>query len=463
MILPIHKPNTDPLSIKNYRPISLLSNVGKIFEKVILSKIKDHMEKEKILHPTQFGFRAQHSTTHSLTIMSDFVCTNLNRKQPTIAVALDLAKAFDTTWAEGIVYKMFSQYKFEGHICRAILNYLKDRTFIVTHRRKNSSIKEMSAGVAQGSNLGPFLFNLMMADMPQPKQDIRVLTYADDVLILGSCKYLKTAERKINIYLETLVEFFNKWKLKLNIQKCETLTIKGKKKDIYKSSRLYEPCIKIKDSNIQNKQQMRYLGVTFDQKFNFIEHMKNVIKKANSSLFGFMNNIKRKKGLSLRVKILIYKQIIRPVITYASPIWFAISSSQMEKVRRYERMILRKSTGLHWNPGTEKRYSNYCIYSKCNIQRVDAYVIENNLRFIDKLKYINNELIREYTQKIQSISYPIVDKYMSPLYIKVLEDNNIFVKDGKNLFYHRRMNTLDIEDNKVYNEDQYIPVRKNKP
>ena len=466
-IIAIPKPSTNQNSIRNYRPISLLSNVGKLFERFLLQKIKAHIQQNEILKDTQTGFRSFHSTNHALALVSDFVTDNLNKRNATIAVSLDLEKAFDTTWHEGIIYKMYKVFNFDTNICRILNDYLKERSFYVEHGDENSMLTDICAGVPQGSILAPYLFNIFLADLPQPTQSdlmqnakMLSLSYADDILILASHQHIKKANKALNKYIEELTKYFSRWRLKLNPNKCECTVFKGILKYLYPNARKYTPHIQIENNIVIDKQQIKYLGVVLQEKFTFKLHFDYILKKAKNVFFAYSNLIKRAKDLKSNIKINIYKQIIRPILGYAFPCWFNVSSAQMERLRVFERYILRICSGLNRqtfnsNLTFRKRISNKKIYNKCKIKRIDCFLIENGLRFLNNLPYVENNLINEYYNKQHEISFPFSERYLSPIYLRQIQNQNLLYRDKKLLFYHRRYNTYNIE-NLVYNTDQFV-------
>ncbi|CAD7006334.1 unnamed protein product [Ceratitis capitata] len=292
---------------------------------------------------------------------------------------------------------MYKIFKFDINISRIILNYLNDRSFFVSMNDSNSMTRDVAAGVPQGSLLGPVLYNILLADLPDPPSDntnVIALTYADDIMILGSLQNAKKANNMINKYLTTLSNFFSKWKLKINVSKCECTTIKGLHKYLYPNARTFIANIQINGNRIPVKEELKYLGVILQSKFNFKTHLDYVIKKAKNMFFSYISLIKRAKDLKSVIKISIYKQIIRPILTYAFPIWFSISSAQMERLRIFERYILRICTGVNREPYHDgdlfrKRTSNKILYKKCKITRIDKYLMDNALRFLNKLTILS--------------------------------------------------------------------------
>jgi hypothetical protein len=153
------KPVKDPEFPQNLRPISLLSIMGKLFEKVILKIVQTHLEERDLLNASQFGFRARHSTTLQCMRLTDHVTLNVNNNMSTAAVFLDIEKTFDTTWHPGLLYNL-SKLEFSARIIKLISSFLSNRKFRVSVKGEKSTPREIQAGVPQGSVLSPTLYSI---------------------------------------------------------------------------------------------------------------------------------------------------------------------------------------------------------------------------------------------------------------------------------------------------------------
>lgn len=460
-VIAVPKAGANPAELRGYRPISLLSNLGKLFELFLNEKIKEHINESSVFKDIQFGFRQSHSTNHALTLMADFVATNLNRRCATIVVALDFEKAFDTAWIEGIIFKMYKKFKFNINLCRIIYDYLTKRTFFVSIGDENSLLRDIAAGVPQGSILGPVIYNLNLADLPDsPTPNVFALVYADDILILGSRPKMEYANDDVNFYLAQLHGYFMKWRLKINISKCESTAIKGERKELYPNARAFVPRIEINGQLIRAERQIKYLGVMIHDDFTFKTHVDYILKKAKQAFFTYARLMRRARDLNGKIKINIYKQIVRPILGYAFPVWFVISSSQMERLRTFERSILRICTGVYRQPfsgGAEFRkwFPNKCLYEKGETVRIDCFLVASAIKYLSKMQYVNNNLIKKYLEKQTEIEFPLEEKYLSINYLQILSDNDQLYVNKKLLFYHRRYKTYDLA-NTVYNTEQYV-------
>lgn len=453
IVVPVPKPGSTPTAGNGYRPISLLSCIGKLFEYFILLRINEKINSLAIIRDIQFGFRHGHSTSHCLMVLTDYIARAAANRKATIAVSLDFAKAFDTAWQNGIVWKMI-EHGFDQHICCLIKSFLSDRTFKVRVGRYLSEQRVVSAGVPQGSLLGPVLYNIFLSDLPSPNRGDLSLVYADDILI-ASCKpQSRNSNRSLVEHLQTLAEFFQKWKLKLNVEKCRAIIFKGERSHLYENSRKFKPNIAIGGQTIPNVVSMKYLGVWFSESLRFTEHIDYILAKSKSIYFAWQGAIGGRSGLSAKVKLLIYKQVIRPVMAYAFPIWFGISSAQMERIRLWERKMLRSCLGIRREQGSDGVYRlppNQQLYDQIGFKRVDAFLIDSALKFLGKAPNIGNGLVDACFDDLSSIDRH--RRLLPPAVLVQLEEENLLVGGDEYIFYHRRYRTFDISD-LVYSTSQ---------
>ena len=184
-VVPVFKNVGERSTAKNYRPVSLLSVVSKVFEKLVNNRIVDHLEKCGLFSDFQYGFRSSRSTTDLLTVVSDRIARAFNRSGATRAVALDISKAFDRVWQAGLLHKLKS-YGISGQIFGLISSFLSNRRLRVVLDGKSSQEYPVNAGVPQGSILGPTLFLLYINDLPD---DVicNIAIYADDTTLYSKC------------------------------------------------------------------------------------------------------------------------------------------------------------------------------------------------------------------------------------------------------------------------------------
>ncbi|GFV62662.1 probable RNA-directed DNA polymerase from transposon X-element [Trichonephila clavipes] len=217
VVVPILKPGKDPTLAESHRPISLLPILSKLAEKIISTRLNDFLETNKILIPEQHGFRPRLSTTHQLLRVVEYIKEGNNMGQCTAAVFLDIQKAFDRVWHTGLLFKLIN-YNIPTPLILLLNSYISNRSFTVKINRTYSQTRSISAGVAQGSILGPVLFNLYVNDILKSTNTMLCM-YADDTAILSRHKNLNTLVENINEHLAHLEIWFSVWKIALNSTK----------------------------------------------------------------------------------------------------------------------------------------------------------------------------------------------------------------------------------------------------
>ena len=184
-VVPVFKNVGERSTAKNYRLVSLLSEVSKVFEKPVNNSIVGHLEKCGLFSDFQYGFRSSRSTADLLTVVSDRIARAFNRSGATRAVALDISKAFDRVW-QLVFFTNFKSYGISGQIFGLISSFLSNRRLRVVLDGKSSQGYPVNAGVPQGSILGPTLFQLYINDFPDDVIcDIAI--YADDTTLYSKC------------------------------------------------------------------------------------------------------------------------------------------------------------------------------------------------------------------------------------------------------------------------------------
>ena len=184
-VVPVFKNVGERSTAKNYRPISFLSVVSKVFKKLVTNRIVDHLEKCVFFSDFQYGFRSSRSTDDLLTVVSDRIARAFNRSGATRAVALDISKAFDRVWHAGLLHKLKS-YGISCQIFGLISSFLSNRRLQVALDGKSSQQYPVNGGVPQGSILGPTLFLLYINDL---SDDVicDIAIYADDTTLHSKC------------------------------------------------------------------------------------------------------------------------------------------------------------------------------------------------------------------------------------------------------------------------------------
>lgn len=201
-IIPIAKPGKPDYMPSCYRPVSLLPTLAKVTEKIILTRIQKHEKNNNIIIKQQFGFRQKHNTLQQIIRITNDIVTGFNKKKVTTMLLLDIEKAFDKVWIDGLIYKLI-QNKYPTTIIKLIYSYMRSREFRVTINGILTEHKSIPAGVPQGSILGPALFNIYLNDIEESSKTNLAL-YADDTAIYAQSFHAVVAAKQIQMHITKL-------------------------------------------------------------------------------------------------------------------------------------------------------------------------------------------------------------------------------------------------------------------
>ena len=235
-IIPIFKSGSR-ISPANYRPISLLSNINKIMEKIVYSRVFNYLNINNIFYEQQFGFRPAHSTNHALINITEKIRETLDKGNIAAGVFVDFQKAFDTVNHQ-ILLKKLSHYGITGTLHKWFRSYLSNRTQHVSVLGFNSNTQNINHGVPQGSVLGPLLFLIYINDLHRSLKHSSTYHFADDTNLLTIAKSAKTLQSRLNQDLKLLYKWLLANKISLNAAKTELI--------IFRKPRQKLPILKIK-------------------------------------------------------------------------------------------------------------------------------------------------------------------------------------------------------------------------
>ncbi|KAK3099985.1 hypothetical protein FSP39_012969 [Pinctada imbricata] len=332
LIMPIYKKDDKHLP-SNYRPISLLSTVGKVFERCVFKYLYNYMIENKLFYEFQSGFLPSHSTTHQLIELYNHICINREKNEHTCLIFYDISKAFDKVWHRGLLKKLNS-YGFTGSLHYFLTDYLSNREQAVFVNNHHSSFRLTNAGVPQGSVLGPFLFLIFINDIAENLLSLARL-FADDTSLLYSSKRLNDIERVLNDDLNKIHLWANKWMVTFNPNKTEVLLISNRP--------THDLDLHFGDTRLQPSSFHKHLGVTLSSDGKWSLHIDNICNSALKQI----NVLKKLKFVLSRNSLnRIYTTFILPLLEYACELWDGCSLSDCEKLEKIQYQAARIVTGL---------------------------------------------------------------------------------------------------------------------
>ena len=336
-ITPVFK-SEDETDASNYRPISLLSNFNRIFEKLMYYRMIDFIDKNDIIYSKQYGFRKAHSTQHAILDIVETIQTNMNNRLFSCGVFIDLKKAFDTV-NHKILLDKINYYGFRGIIHEWFQSYLTNRTQTTQIGSHISTKLTAPCGVPQGSVLGPLLFLLYVNDIHHCSNKLNFFLFADDTNLLYADKNLKSLEQTVNTELYNLYDWLTTNKLTLNIKKSNFVIFRPRQKTIN-----YRPKISIFDSetnsnvNLECKNYIKYLGVFIDENLSWKNHIDSVITKISKTI-GIIAKLRHFVPSSVLLNI--YTSLITPYLTYGLITWGNASKTYLNKIIVLQKRVLR--------------------------------------------------------------------------------------------------------------------------
>lgn len=253
-VIMLPKPGKQPNDVKSYRPISLLPIISKLFEKLLLKRLRPLIENNNLIPDYQFGFRQKHSTIDQVHRITDVIERALEEKQVCSAVFLDVAQAFYKVWHEGLIYKL--NKLLPKQYADILTSYISNRLFRIKQEDEYSDLKEIKAGVPQGSVLGPILYLLYISDLPVLEEAI-IATFADDSALLAVDQDQEGSARKLQTASNKIVDWTRRWRVKLNGLKSVQVN--------YTNKKIVDPqLLEINGTTIPHSTNAKYLGMNLD-------------------------------------------------------------------------------------------------------------------------------------------------------------------------------------------------------
>ena len=203
-VVPCHKDDSR-LEMSNYRPISLLPTISKIFEKLMYARLIEFIKKHNILYENQFGFQSGMSTEYAVNALLNNIVETLENKEYGVCILLDFAKAFDTV-NHNILISKLEHYGIRGVALNWLRSYLSNRMQCVEIGDAQSELEFIKCGVPQGSVLGPLLFLIYINDIVNASKIFKFILFADDTSLYYSCEDARTIEETVNRELAKISE-----------------------------------------------------------------------------------------------------------------------------------------------------------------------------------------------------------------------------------------------------------------
>lgn len=346
--------------LQNYRPISNLSFISKVIEKVVLSQLMDHLCSANLLEPYQSAYKPGHSTETALTYIHNFIASQLDEGRFVLLVLLDLSSAFDTVSHNSLLNILQSKYGISGTVLTWFSSYLTGRYQQVKIGNALSSVKYLDNGVPQGSVLGPVLFSMYLSGLSDVirHHGIHFHHYADDTQL-----YISFDKNDIQAAFQTMEACIcdvNKWltihQLKLNCDKTECIVFRSK----FSTTNPIFPPIVVGDDLIYASENVKNLGAVFDQNLTMDKHVETFCRSANWQL---RNISLLRKYLDDKTCEMLVHAFVTSRLDFLNSLLYGLSDLSIKKLQKIQnsaaRIVKRKKRHcnatpllkeLHWLP-----------------------------------------------------------------------------------------------------------------
>ena len=393
-VTPVFK-NGDKTDPNNYRPISIISSVMKVLEKLLDNQVRQYLKENNILSKCQSGFRPLHSTNTAVIDLNDYFLRNVDEGLLTGGLFLDLKRAFDTVRYVLLLRKL-QRYGFGEHEIAWFTDYFSGREQCVCINNVCSDFRPVTIGVPQGSLLGPLLFSLFIDDLCKIDyaSSTKVCLYADDTAVFVKSKNAEDISKTLQVEIDKICDWLHINCLALNIKKTKCMLIGSKGR--LKNSRL---SLNHKGASIEQVKSFRYLGVIIDSNLKWDEHIAMVRSKIASAT-GRVQRIKH--YLPKRILLLLYYSLFLPHIDYCNVVWGKTTQFNLQKLQkiqnRYARMVLKADfltphkemlQTLQWQSVTQRIQYNTSLM---------MYKIMNNLAPTYLLSLVEKRVIQVETR-----------------------------------------------------------------
>jgi hypothetical protein len=335
-VIPIHK-GSDKDDPSNYRPISILPTLSKIFERHIATQLQNYFHVTNILHPNQSGFRKNHSCQTALIRIVDTWVNAIDCNELVGTVFIDLKKAFDLVDHQILLHKL-KLYHFSNNAINLFASYLSNRMQLVKHGEWRSDFLPVTTGVPQGSILGPLLFILYINDISLNISS-PIDMYADDATLHVNDRNIQVIEQKLQNDLNVIDTWCHKNNMAVNPSKTTCMVITSKRQ----ANRETDLKLFINHVQIKNVKCQKLLGIYIDNTLSWKEH----INKTCSKVVSKISLLKRiSYFLTSEMKQLFYNAYIVPILDYGCVIWSHANTSALNRIiklqKRTARIILHK-------------------------------------------------------------------------------------------------------------------------
>ena len=389
-ITPIFKKDDRKL-LKNYRPISILPTLSKIYERCLYNRLINFVESNSILHSCQFGFRKNTSTENAVIELTNKIYSSLNLKKHSICVFVDFQKAFDTI-NHSILFRKLDSYGVRGVVLSLFKSYLTNRKQRVRIGDSYSDLADLKIGVPQGSILGPLLFIIYVNDIFHVPEFGHAILFADDTNIIFSDHSYSNLISKCNTDLEKFRLWCISNTLSINIQKTHYMLFTNRLPSCDLSI-----CPSLNGLPLESQNSCLFLGVYLDNKLKFNLHIQHISKKISKSI-GIM--FKLSKIFPQNVMKSLYYSLVYSYLVYCNCVWGGTFPTHLTGLNVLHKRVIRLISNSEYLAHTNNIFHSYGLLKLSELHefRLILYVYKNLDKFstFDSVTRGSNNLRPEF-------------------------------------------------------------------
>ena len=320
----IPKPGKPPDQV---RPLCLLDTLSKLFERIVLDRLDNHLVRKKVLSNSQYGFRTERSTADAALKLKMIAARAIRKRQFCAAVSLDIKNAFNSMpWPK--IIEALANARVPVYLQKILRSYL-DCRWIEAETSAGTVTRAVTAGVPQGSVLGPTLWNVAFNGILKLllPPGVQLICYADDTLVVACADTVAEVESRVNQALEALTKWIELAELELAVDKTEVMLFTKRRK-------FKPPVFKLAGKEISVSTSFKYLGLWFDKSLSFRDHLRYVAEKANKKV-AMLSRLMSNLGGPREAVRQLYLNVTLSILLYGAPVW----AESMKVLYRSKEMV----------------------------------------------------------------------------------------------------------------------------